>query len=88
MLYAGTYNAVRGDHHTESYRGAEIWRSASGTDWESAGQDGIGVTDLLGLFHTHSIADHGLGIRRPGRSDSGVRFAVRRVCERGIANRR
>ena len=32
MLYAGTYNAVRGDHHTESDRGAEIWRSASGSE--------------------------------------------------------
>ena len=75
MLYAGTYNAVRGDHHMESDRGAEIWRRASGTD-------------LLGVLQTHSIAHRGLGIRRPGRADSGVRFAGRRVCERGIANRR
>ena len=88
MLYAGTYNAVRGEHHTESDRGAEIWRSASGTDWEPVVQDGFGGKDLLGVLQTHSIAHRGLGIRRPGRADPGGRFAGRRVCERGSANRR
>ena len=34
MLYAGTYNVVQDDQHTESNSGAEIWRSPDGNDWE------------------------------------------------------
>ena len=58
MLYAGTYNAVRGDHHTESDRGAEIWRSASGTDWEPVVQDGFGDRHNQDMFNFAAFAGH------------------------------
>ena len=58
MLYAGTYNAVLGDRHTESDTGAEIWRSPNGSDWEPVVQDGFGDRHNQDMFNFAAFAGH------------------------------
>jgi hypothetical protein len=58
MLYAGTYNAIRGDRIAESDTGAQVWRSADGTDWKPVVVDGFGDPNNQDMFNFVSFEGH------------------------------